>query len=66
MGNGINSWGFLNMMETIIKLEQMFFHSIHEILMLEINFNVFADYIIKLIAKNIIYRQTDGKKWVYF
>lgn len=66
MGNGINSWGFFNMMETIIKLKQMFFHSIHEILMLEINFNVFADYIIKLIAKNIIYRQTDGKKWVYF
>ena len=66
MGNGINCWGFLNMMETIKKLKQMFFHSIHEILMLEINFNVFADYIIKLIAKNIIYRQTDGKKWVYF
>ena len=66
MRNGINSWGFFDMMETIIKLKQMIFHSIHEILMLEINFNVFADYIIKLISKNIIYRQTDGKKWVYF
>lgn len=66
MGNGINSWGFLNMMETIIKLKQMFFHSIHEILMLEINFNVFADYIVKLITKNIIYRQKDEKKRVYF
>ena len=66
MGNGINCWGFLNMMETIKKLKQMFFHSIHEILMLEINFNVFADYIVKLITKNVTHRQTDGKKRVYF